>query len=184
MGPLAARSVCEPRPLGVGCNWKAGKRPGRFPSSPASPLKSWPVCTKPIVCFQLHRYGHQRRVFQTRTAGRSPRPRRLEDAYAELVNSRPLSQTAYPLRRASRTARFIGNSRPIRPNPRRSPTAGCASSIRSNGRPFRSDSISVRSGRCVGKLLGMLDGTHQAEEIKTVVMAAPREAQPLLTQAD
>ena len=34
----------------------------------------------------------------------------------------------------------------------------------------------------VGKVLGMLDGTHQTEEIKTVVISSPREAQPLLTR--
>ena len=35
-------------------------------------------------------------------------------------------------------------------------------------------------GPAVGKVLGMLDGTHQTDEIKTVVTTAPREAQPVL----
>ena len=38
------------------------------------------------------------------------------------------------------------------------------------------------AGPIVGRLLGMLDGTHRIDEIKTVVRSSPREAQAVLSR--
>ena len=119
-------------------------------------------------------------VFSKRAPLDDPdRQRRLEDAYAELVNSRPyLKQHIRCGRKPDGTFQW------------EFPTDPTKSATVANGglRIFHSvkrQAIPIGFaqrllGPAVGKVLGMLDGTHQAEEIKTVVMAAPREAQPLL----
>ena len=45
----------------------------------------------------------------------------------------------------------------------------------------RNDLACINDSDAVGKLIGLLDGSHRTEEIKTVVVSAPRDAQPVLT---
>jgi hypothetical protein len=109
------------------------------------------------------------------------RRRRLEDAYAELVNSRPSLRRHIRCGRRpdgtffwdfptdpTKSARVMNGGLRIFHSVKRQ-----AIPVGFDGRPL---------GPAVGKVLGMLDGTHQADELKVVVTTAPREAQGLLTR--
>lgn len=111
----------------------------------------------------------------------SERQRRLEDAYAELVNARPyLKQLIHCGRRTDGTFQW---EFPTDPSKSATVTNGGlrifhavnhqAIPIGFNGRPL---------GPQVGKLLGLLNGTHTTEEIRSIVSAMPRDAETLLTR--
>jgi hypothetical protein len=121
-------------------------------------------------------------VFSKRAPLDDPdRRQRLEDAYAELVNSRPhlrrhircgrkqdeTFEWEFPLDQASSTVVSNGGLRVFHSVKRRAIPLGF------DQRPL---------GPVVGKLLGLLDGTHRTEEIQTVVMDALRDQQPVLTR--
>ena len=104
---------------------------------------------------------------------------RLEDAYAELVASRPkLSQHISARRQANGEFHW---SHPF-------DSSRSAPVINSGLRVFNAvkrQAIPVPferpMGPMVGKLLGMLDGTHQAGAIQTIVTTAGRDGERLLT---
>lgn len=109
------------------------------------------------------------------------RQHRLEDAYAELVNARPyLKQQIRCGRRPDGTFQW---DFPTDPSKSATVTNGGlrifhavnhqAIPIGFNGRPL---------GPQVGKLLGLLNGTHITEEIRSIVSAMPRDAETLLTR--
>jgi len=111
----------------------------------------------------------------------SDRQRRLEDAYAELVNSRPyLKQHIRCGRKPDGTFQWEFPTDPTKSATVTNGGLRIFHSVRRQAIPIGFDQRLL--GPAVGKVLGMLDGTHQAEEMKTVVMAAPREAQPLLVK--
>ena len=109
------------------------------------------------------------------------RRRRLEDAYVELVNARPhLKQNIRCGRRPDGTFQW---EFPTDPNTSATVTNGGlrifhainhqAIPIGFHGRPL---------GPQVGKLLGLLNGTHTAGEIRSIVSAMPQDAQTLMTR--
>lgn len=121
-------------------------------------------------------------VFSKRAPLDDPdRRRRLEDAYAELVNSRPYLRQHI---RCGRTA--DGQFRwefPTDPTKSATVTNGglrIFHSVKRQAIPLGFDQRPL--GPHVGKLLGMLDGIHVTEEVQTVVQAAPREAQGVLSR--
>jgi len=121
-------------------------------------------------------------VFSKRAPLDDPdRGRRLEDAYAELVAGRPyLRQHIHCGRRQDRTFQW---EYPIDPTKSATVTNGglrIFHSVKRQAIPIGFDQRPL--GPLVGKLLGMLDGTHQTEEIKTVVTSVPREGQMVLTK--
>jgi hypothetical protein len=121
-------------------------------------------------------------VFSKRAPLDDPeRSRRLEDAYAELVNARPY------LRQHIRCGRTPDGTFqwefPTDPTKSATVTNGglrIFHSVKRQAIPLGFDQRPL--GPIVGKVLGMLDGTHRTEEIKTVVVTAPREAQAVLTR--
>jgi hypothetical protein len=121
-------------------------------------------------------------VFSKRAPLDDPdRQRRLEDAYAELVNGRPY------LRQHIRCGRKPDGSFqwefPTDPTKSATVTNGglrIFHSVKRQAIPIGFDQRPL--GPVVGKALGMLDGTHRTEEIKTVVQTAPRDAQVVLTR--
>ncbi|MCS6896513.1 MAG: MBL fold metallo-hydrolase [Nitrospira sp.] len=121
-------------------------------------------------------------VFSKRAPLDDPdRPRRLEDAYAELVNSRPY------LRRYITCGR--GGDGGFRWE---FPTDPARSSVVANGglRIFHSvkrQTIPVGFNRrpfgpAVGYLLGLLNGAHTLAEVETTLAAVPRETNAFLTR--
>jgi len=119
-------------------------------------------------------------VFSKRALLDDPdRQRRLEDAYAELVNSRPyLKQHIRCGRKPDGTFQWDFPTDPTKSATVSNGGLRIFHSVKRQAIPIGFDQRLL--GPAVGKLLGMLDGTHQTEEIKTVVMTAPREAQPIL----
>jgi Beta-lactamase superfamily domain len=106
---------------------------------------------------------------------------RLEDAYAELVNARPyLKQHIHCGRRPDGTFQW---DFPTDPAKSATVTNGGlrifhainhqAIPIGFNGRPL---------GPSIGKMLGLLDGTHTADELRSAVSAMARDAQGPLTR--
>lgn len=120
-------------------------------------------------------------VFSKRAPLDEPeRRRRLEDAYAELINARPY------LQRHIRCGR-----RPDSTFQWEFPTDPTQSAAVTNGglRVFHAINHQAlplgfnnrRLGPSIGKLLGLLDGTRTTDEIGTVVSSMPRDHQSLLT---
>ena len=121
-------------------------------------------------------------VFSKRAPLDEPdRRRRLEDAYAELVNARPyLQQHIHCGRRADGCFHW---EFPNDPAKSATVTNGGlrifhainhqAIPIGFNGRPL---------GPLVGKLLGLLDGTHTADDLRSALSAMPRDSQMTLTK--
>lgn len=121
-------------------------------------------------------------VFSKRAPLDDPdRQRRVEDAYAELVNARPyLKQHIRCSRRRDGTFQW---EFPTDPTKSATVTNGGlrifhainhqAIPIGFHGRP---------SGPQVGKLLGLLNGTHTADEIRSIVSAMPHDAQALMAR--
>ncbi len=121
-------------------------------------------------------------VFSKRAAVDDPdRQRRLEDAYAELVNARPyLRQHIKCGRQPDGTFHWEFPTDPTKSSTVTNGGLRIFHSVKRQAIPIGFDQRSL--GPAVGKVLGMLDGTHQTDEIRTVVTAAAREAQPVLTR--
>ena len=119
-------------------------------------------------------------VFSKRAPLDDPeRQRRLEDAYAELVNSRPyLKQHIRCGRKPDGTFQWEFPTDPTKSATVTNGGLRIFHSVKRQAIPIGFDQRML--GPAVGKVLGMLDGTHQTDEIKTVVTTAPREAQPVL----
>ena len=121
-------------------------------------------------------------VFSKRASLDDPdRQRRLEDAYAEVVSARPY------LSRYIRCGRKPDGSfqwdLPFEPGKSSTVTNGglrIFHSVKRQAIPIGFDQRPL--GPIVGRLIGMLDGTHRTEEIKTVGLSSPREAQPVLSR--
>jgi hypothetical protein len=119
-------------------------------------------------------------VFSKRAPLDDPdRSRRLEDAYAEAVNARSY------LSRHIRCGRNRDGSfqweLPFESGRSSTVTNGglrIFNSVKRQAIPIGFDQRTL--GPVVGKLIGLLDGNHRTEEIKTVVTSAPREAQTVL----
>src|SRR5688500_5713633 len=104
---------------------------------------------------------------------------RLEDAYAELISSRP--QFRHITARRLPDGQFEW-SHPF--DPTKSATVvntglRIFNSVKRQAIPVPFDRP---MGPLVGKLLGMLDGTHQAGAIQTIVATAGRDGERLLTK--
>jgi L-ascorbate metabolism protein UlaG (beta-lactamase superfamily) len=121
-------------------------------------------------------------VFSKRASVDDPdRQRRLEDAYAELVNARPyLRQHIRCSRKADGAFQWEFPTDPSKSAIVSNRGLRIFNSVKRQAIPLGFDERPL--GPIVGKLLGMLDGTHRAEELKTVVQSAPREAQGVLTR--
>ncbi|HEU4683154.1 MAG TPA: hypothetical protein VFS39_01450 [Nitrospira sp.] len=121
-------------------------------------------------------------VFSKRAPLDDPdRGRRLEDAYAELVAGRPYLRQHIKCGRG--TDGVFHWEFPTDPTKSNTVTNGglrIFHSVKRQAIPIGFDQRAL--GPIVGKVLGMLDGTHQVEELRTVVAAAPREAQAVLTR--
>lgn len=121
-------------------------------------------------------------VFSKRAPLDDPdRRQRLEDAYAELVNARPyLRRYIHCGRRSDGTFHW---EYPTDPTKSATVTNGGLRIFHAinhqtipigfNGRPL---------GPIVGKLIGLLDGTHTADDLRSALSAMPRDAQTTLTQ--
>lgn len=121
-------------------------------------------------------------VFSKRASLDDPdRQRRLEDAYAELVNSRPyLRQHIHCGRKPDGTFQWEFPTDPTKSATVTNGGLRIFHSVKRQAIPIGFDQRPL--GPIVGKLLGMLDGTHQTEELKTIITSAPREAQAPLTR--
>ncbi|MDH4083105.1 MAG: MBL fold metallo-hydrolase [Nitrospira sp.] len=109
------------------------------------------------------------------------RQHRLEDAYAELVNARPYLQQHIRCGRGP-DGIFYWDF-PI--DPIKSPTSanGGLRIFHAVNRQTLPMGFNDRPlGPSVGKLLGLLDGTHTADELRSAVTAMPRDAQGLLVK--
>lgn len=121
-------------------------------------------------------------VFSKRAPLEDPdRQRRLEDAYAELVNSRPyLRQHIRCGRKPDGTFQWDFPTDPTKSATVTNGGLRIFHSVKRQAIPIGFEHRPL--GPVVGKVLGMLDGTHLADEIKTVVLTAPRDAQGVLTK--
>ena len=121
-------------------------------------------------------------VFSKRAPLDDPdRQKRLEDAYVEVVNARP-----YLARYVKCGRKSDGSFQwelPFEPAKSSTVTNGglrIFHSVKRQAIPIGFDQRPL--GPIVGKLIGMLNGSHRAEELKTVVLSSPREAQPVLSR--
>jgi len=107
------------------------------------------------------------------------RQRRLEDAYAELVNARPyLTQHIRCSRGPDRKFHW---DFPIDPAKSSTVTNGGLRIFHAVNRQALPMGFNDRPlGPSVGKLLGRLDGTHTTDELRSSITAMPRESQGLL----
>jgi len=107
------------------------------------------------------------------------RSQRLEDAYAELVNARPyLKQHIHCGRRPDGTYHW---EYPIDPTKSATVTNGGLRIFHAVNRQALPMGFNDRRlGPSVGKLLGLLNGTHTADALRSAVAAMPRDAQGLL----
>ena len=121
-------------------------------------------------------------VFSKRAPLDDPeRPRRLEDAYAELVRSRPyLGQHIRCGRKPDGGFHWEYSTDPTQSARVTNGGLRIFHAVKRQAIPLGFEHRPL--GPLVGKLLGMLDGTHYGEEIRTVVLAAPRDAQGFLTR--
>lgn len=108
------------------------------------------------------------------------RQRRLEDAYAELVNGRPyLKQHILCGRKPDGTFQWEFPTDPTKSATVTNGGLRIFHSVKHQTIPIGFDHRPL--GPVVGKVLGMLDGTHLADELKTIVLTASRDAQGVLT---
>jgi hypothetical protein len=121
-------------------------------------------------------------VFSKRAPLDEPdRRKRLEDAYAELVNARPyLSRYIKCGRRPDGSFQWEFPFDPAKSSTVTNGGLRIFHSVKRQAIPIGFDQRSL--GPIVGKLIGMLNGTCRALEIKTVVDSSPREAQPVLAR--
>jgi len=119
-------------------------------------------------------------VFSKRAPLDDPnRKQRLEDAYAELVNARPyLKQHIHCGRRPEGTYHW---DYPIDPSKSATVTNGGLRIFHAVNRQALPMGFNDRRlGPSVGKLLGLLDGSHTADELRSAIAVMPRDAQGLL----
>ncbi|MDR4464657.1 MAG: MBL fold metallo-hydrolase [Nitrospira sp.] len=119
-------------------------------------------------------------VFSKRAPLDDPdRRQRLEDAYAELVNARPyLKQHIHCGRRPEGTYHW---DYPIDPTKSATVTNGGLRIFHAVNRQALPMGFNDRRlSPSVGKLLGLLDGTHTADALRSAIAAMPRDAQGLL----
>jgi len=120
-------------------------------------------------------------VFSRRASLDDPTRRvRLEDAYAELVNSRPHLQDHIRCGRRPDGTFEWGYPR----DPTRSATMTYAglrifNAVRRQAMPLPLDRPIAPA---IGKFLGLLDGTHQASEVQTVATASGRDVERQITR--
>jgi len=121
-------------------------------------------------------------VFSKRAPLDDPdRQRRLEDAYAEVIGTRPhLQQHIRCGRKPDGTFQWD-----FPPDPTKSATVingglRIFHSVKRQAIPIGFDQRQV--GPLVGKVLGFLDGTHQTEELNTVVATSGRDGERVLTR--
>jgi len=121
-------------------------------------------------------------VFSKRAPLDDPeRHRRLEDAYAELVNGRPyLKQHIRCGRKPDGTFQWEFPTDPTKSATVSNGGLRIFHSVKRQAIPIGFDQRPL--GPMVGKVLGFLDGTHQTEEIKTVVTTSGRDAERVLTK--
>jgi hypothetical protein len=121
-------------------------------------------------------------VFSKRAPLDDPdRQRLLEDAYAELVNGRPyLKQHIRCGRKPDGTFQWEFPTDPTKSATVSNGGLRIFHSVKRQAIPIGFDQRPL--GPIVGKVLGFLDGTHQTEEIKTVVTTAGRDAERVLTK--
>src|SRR6478735_5022319 len=121
-------------------------------------------------------------VFSKRAPLDDPdRQRRLEDAYAEVVSARPyLQQHIRCGRKPDGTFHWEFPTDPAKSSAVTNGGLRIFHSVKRQAIPIGFDRRQL--GPIVGKLIGMLDGSHRAEEINTIVVSAPREAQPVISR--
>ena len=121
-------------------------------------------------------------VFSKRAPIDDPnRRRRLEDAYAELVNARPYLRRHITCgRKPDGAFRWEFPTDPTRSSTVTNGGLRIFHSVKRQAIPLGFDQRPL--GPAVGNLLGLLDGTHRVEEIRTVVATARREAVTVLTR--
>lgn len=121
-------------------------------------------------------------VFSKRAPLDDPgRQRRLEDAYEELVNGRPyLKQHIRCGRKPDGTFHWEFPTDPTKSATVTNGGLRIFHSVKRQAIPIGFDQRPL--GPMIGKVLGFLDGTHQTEEIKTVVTTSGREAERVLTK--
>lgn len=106
--------------------------------------------------------------------------RRLEDAYAELVNSRPHLRAHISCgRRPDGTFQWEYPRDPNRSAALTNTGLRIFHAVKRQALPVP---FERPMGPAVGKLLGMLDGTHQAGELRTVAASAGRDGERLLNR--
>src|SRR5262249_43545441 len=121
-------------------------------------------------------------VFSTRAPFEHPdRRQRLEDAYAELVNARPyLSRHIKCGRKPDGTFQWEFPTDSTKTSTVTNGGLRIFHSVKRQAIPLGFDQRPL--GPAVGNLLGLLDGTHRVEEIRTVVATARRDAVMVLTR--
>ncbi|MGQ0812344.1 MAG: MBL fold metallo-hydrolase [Nitrospiraceae bacterium] len=121
-------------------------------------------------------------VFSKRAPLDDPdRHRLVEDAYAELVNSRPhLRQHIRCGRRPDGSFQWEFPTDPTKSATVTNAGLRIFHAVKRQAIPLGFDQRPL--GPIVGKLLGMLHGTHRTEEIRTVVTSTGRDGERLLTR--
>jgi len=121
-------------------------------------------------------------VFSKRAPLEDPdRRRRLEDAYAELVNSRPyLRQHIHCGRKPDGTFRWEFPTDPAKSVTVTNGGLRIFHSVKRQAIPIGFEQRPL--GPTVGKILGLLNGTHLVDEIKTAVLTASPNSQSVLTK--
>lgn len=119
-------------------------------------------------------------VFSKRAPLDDPdRRRRLEDAYAELVNARPyLKQHIHCGRRPDGTFHWDYQTDPSKSATVRNGGLRLFHAVNRQALPMGFNDRPL--GPFVGKLLGLLDGTHTSDELRSALAGMPRDAQGLL----
>ncbi|MDH4302142.1 MAG: hypothetical protein OEV51_08700, partial [Nitrospira sp.] len=103
------------------------------------------------------------------------RQRRLEDAYAELVNARPY--LAQHIRCGRGPDGIFHWGFPIDPATSSTVTNGGLRIFHAVNRQALPMGFNERPlGPSVGKLLGLLDGTHTADELRSAIAVIPRDS--------
>jgi len=121
-------------------------------------------------------------VFSKRAPLDDPdRQRRLEDAYAEVVSARPyLQQHIRCGRKPDGTFRWEFPTDPTKSSAVTNGGLRIFHSVKRQAIPIGFDRRPL--GPLVGRILGFLDGTHQTDEIKTVVTTSGRDGERVLMQ--
>jgi hypothetical protein len=121
-------------------------------------------------------------VFSKRAPLDDPdRQRRLEDAYAEVISARPyLQQHIRCGRKPDGTFHWEFPTDPTKSATVTNGGLRIFHSVKRQAIPMGFDQRQM--GPLVGKILGFLDGTHQTDEIKTVVATSGRDGERLLTR--